>query len=79
MELKNGQIWKDTEGNTLHAHGGHMLLAADGYYYWYGEDKTIENVALDFASTYDFYVDNNGYVIGVVLAVVVDADTVGGG
>lgn len=43
MELKNGQIWKDTEGNTLHAHGGHMLLAADGYYYWYGEDRTEGN------------------------------------
>lgn len=43
MELKNGQIWKDTDGNILHAHGGHMLLAEDGYYYWYGEDRTEGN------------------------------------
>lgn len=31
-ELKNGQKWYDTEGNILHAHGGHMLFW-DGWYY----------------------------------------------
>lgn len=36
--LKNGTIWKDTKGNEIHAHGGHMLFH-DGYYYWYGEDR----------------------------------------
>ena len=38
-KLQNGQLWYDTDGNVLHAHGGHMLLAPDGYYYWYGEDR----------------------------------------
>ena len=42
-ELKNGQIWYDTDGNVLHAHGGHMLAAEDGYFYWYGEDRTEGN------------------------------------
>ena len=42
-ELQNGQLWYDTDGNVLHAHGGHMLAAEDGYYYWYGEDRTEGN------------------------------------
>lgn len=37
--LQNGTPWKDTDGNDIHAHGGHMLLAPDGYYYWYGENR----------------------------------------
>ena len=39
MILKNdGITWKDTDGNPIHAHGGGML-EADGWYYWYGEDR----------------------------------------
>jgi hypothetical protein len=37
--LENGKLWYDTDGNVLHAHGGHILLDKDGYYYWYGEDR----------------------------------------
>ena len=33
--LKNGIVWKDTQGNPLHAHGGYMIFH-EGYYYWYG-------------------------------------------
>ena len=36
--LKNGEPWLDTDGNVIHAHGGHMLFR-DGWYYWYGENK----------------------------------------
>lgn len=36
--MKNGTILYDTDGNVLHAHGGHMLFHG-GYYYWYGEDR----------------------------------------
>ncbi|MGN1345802.1 MAG: family 43 glycosylhydrolase [Eubacteriales bacterium] len=36
--MKNGVILYDTDGNELHAHGGHMLFH-DGCYYWYGEDR----------------------------------------
>jgi len=38
MIYQNGVIWRDTEGNPLHAHGGHMLYH-EGYWYWYGEDR----------------------------------------
>lgn len=36
--LKNGTIWKDTDGNPIHAHGG-WILFHEGWYYWYGEDR----------------------------------------
>ncbi|GIN70674.1 hypothetical protein J14TS2_11490 [Bacillus sp. J14TS2] len=36
--LKNGTLWTDTDGNEIHAHGGHILYF-EGYYYWYGEDR----------------------------------------
>ena len=36
--MKNGQIWKDTDGNLIQAHGG-CILYHRGRYYWYGENK----------------------------------------
>ncbi len=33
-----GEIWRDTEGKPIQAHGGGILYQ-DGRYYWYGEDK----------------------------------------
>ena len=34
----HGQIWLDTDGNPIHAHGGSMLYW-EGKFYWYGENK----------------------------------------
>lgn len=25
MKIKNGAVWKDTQGNILHAHGGYII------------------------------------------------------
>lgn len=36
--MKNGQIWKDTDGNDIQAHGG-CIIYHEGKYYWYGEHK----------------------------------------
>ena len=33
-----GQVWLDTNGNPIQAHGG-SILYVDGIYYWYGENK----------------------------------------
>ena len=33
-----GQVWLDTDGNRIHAHGG-SILEVDGTFYWYGENK----------------------------------------
>ena len=34
-----GQVWLDTKGQRIQAHGGSVLYE-NGFYYWYGEDKT---------------------------------------
>lgn len=34
-----GQIWEDTDGVHINAHGGGILYH-DGKYYWYGEHKS---------------------------------------
>lgn len=34
----NGEVWKDTDGNPINAHGGGLLLH-EGVYYWFGEIK----------------------------------------
>ena len=33
-----GQVWLDTNGNRIQAHGGSVMFI-DGTYYWYGENK----------------------------------------
>lgn len=33
-----GQVWLDTDGKRIHAHGGSVIYI-DGTYYWYGENK----------------------------------------
>ena len=34
-----GQVWLDTDGNRIHAHGGSILTVHDGSFLWYGENK----------------------------------------
>lgn len=33
-----GEVWLDTTGHRIHAHGG-SVLEKDGVFYWYGENK----------------------------------------
>lgn len=40
--MKNGQIWKDVDGNNIQAHGG-CILEYEGTFYWYGENKGVDN------------------------------------
>ena len=51
MKIKNGTIWKDTQGNILHAHGGWILLH-EGVYYWYGENR-LDNLYVSCYSSTD--------------------------
>ena len=37
------EVWNDTQGNPINAHGGGILYH-DGTYYWYGEYKVGETV-----------------------------------
>ena len=36
--IRPGQVWLDTKGERIQAHGG-SVMEWDGYYYWYGENK----------------------------------------
>ena len=38
QQFEPGKEWKDTQGNTINAHGGGILYY-NGTYYWYGEIK----------------------------------------
>lgn len=36
--IASSEVWKDTEGNVINAHGG-GILAYNGRYYWFGEHR----------------------------------------
>ena len=38
QSIKPGQTWNDTGGAAINAHGG-CVVYADGYYYWFGEQR----------------------------------------
>ncbi|HWJ25720.1 MAG TPA: family 43 glycosylhydrolase, partial [Flavisolibacter sp.] len=38
FSFKPGEIWNDTEGNVINAHGGGLLFK-NNTYYWYGEAR----------------------------------------
>lgn len=40
--IKPGQVWLDTKGERIQAHGA-SIFYENGIYYWYGEDKSHTN------------------------------------
>ena len=48
-----GEVWNDTDGNPINAHGGGVLYH-EGTYYWYGEYKTGPTI-LPEGATWDCY------------------------
>ncbi|WP_189825600.1 MULTISPECIES: RICIN domain-containing protein [Streptomyces] len=42
VTLTNATQFKDPQGNPVHAHGG-GVVRADGYYYWFGENRNADN------------------------------------
>lgn len=59
--FKPGEIWKDTEGNTINAHGGGMLYY-NSTYYWFGEIKKGETWRVEHVTTWEDYRVNAGGV-----------------
>ena len=41
-EFRPGEVWLDTTGKPIQAHGGGILVSGNTYY-WYGEDRTPGN------------------------------------
>nr|WP_199287951.1 glycoside hydrolase family 43 protein [Robertkochia solimangrovi] len=72
--FKPGEIWPDTDGVHINAHGGGILFK-DGIYYWYGEHKgksSKANVGANVYSSKDLY---NWKKEGVALAVSEDPNS----
>lgn len=46
--IVNGEVFPDTEGNHINAHGG-AIMEHDGTYYWYGETAVKAVPARDSA------------------------------
>ena len=44
--LKNGAVWKDCDGETIHAHGGCILKYGK---YFYGMEKTGARIIISAA------------------------------
>lgn len=44
--IRPGEVWLDTKGERIQAHGG-SIMCLDGYYYWYGENKEFTDPEKD--------------------------------
>lgn len=51
--IKNGALWKDTQGNPVQAHGAGFLQVGDTWY-MAGEDRSYSNAGVNLYSTTDF-------------------------
>ncbi len=49
-----GEVWPDTNGKPIQAHGGGVIVR-DGTYYWYGEDRTDRQTTVSCYSSTDLY------------------------
>ena len=58
-DIVRGELWLDTSGNPINAHGGGILYH-DGKYYWYGEYKTGKTVLPDWATWECYRTDVTG-------------------
>ena len=47
---ENGKQWYDVQGNTIQAHGG-WIIFAEGYYWWYGENRRGNRYVSCYRST----------------------------
>ena len=57
--IVQGEVWLDTAGNPINAHGSGMLYH-DGVYYWYGEYKKGETILPEWATWECYRTDVTG-------------------
>ena len=58
-EIFPGEVWNDTDGNPINAHGGGILYH-EGTYYWYGEYKKGETILPEWATWECYRTDVTG-------------------
>lgn len=49
-----GDVWKDTDGNFINAHGGGIMFH-NGTYYWYGEIKKGTTTRVAYVTSWEDY------------------------
>ena len=54
-----GEVWNDTDGNPINAHGGGILYH-EGTYYWYGEYKKGKTILPEWATWECYRTDVTG-------------------
>ena len=58
-DIVSGEVWLDTSGNPINAHGGGMLYH-NGKYYWYGEYKKGKTILFKWATGECYRTDVTG-------------------
>jgi len=53
-KIRPGEVWLDTSGKSIQAHGGGILVR-DDVYYWYGEDRSSRQTSVSCYSSKDLY------------------------
>lgn len=51
-EIVSGEVWYDTDGNVINAHGGGIMYH-EGTYYWYGEYKGDRTYRLEWVKSWE--------------------------
>lgn len=69
--IKPGQIWPDTDGHHINAHGGGITLY-NGNYYWFGESRGVGSRTFDGISCYRSADLINWHHEGTALELIVD-------
>ena len=74
VEFKPGEVWNDTDGEVINAHGGGVLFH-DGRYYWFGEIKDRGATSRSGISCYSSANLSDWKNEGIALSVLADSDS----
>jgi hypothetical protein len=61
VNIQPGNIWNDTQGNPINAHGGGVLYH-NGIYYWFGEIKKGKTWRVPYINSWECYRTDAGGV-----------------
>ena len=61
VNIQPGNIWNDTQGNPINAHGGGVLYH-NGIYYWFGEIKKGKTWRVQYITSWECYRTDAGGV-----------------
>lgn len=75
IPVVTGEAWPDTDGNHINCHGGCIIKATDGAYYWYGEHRGF-NAPQEGVACYKSSDLRTWQNLGIVMPVSDDADAI---